>query len=116
MKRISAVLLLLSCMAIPGAAQAADALGSGRLASGGSADALVRIDDFEGEGNIAGTGWFAGCDKNNLGTTLAPDPFVPESGGAPASPKKFARIHGHFGKNVAPYPWASLSTDFAAGQ
>jgi len=90
-------LVVLTCLALPGAAQAGDG--------------VVRIDDFEGEGNIAGTSWFAGCDKNNLGTTLAPDPFVPETGGAPASPKKFARIHGHFGKSVAPYPWAGLSTD-----
>jgi len=87
MKPIFAVVVL-ACLALPGAAQAGDG--------------IVRIDDFEGEGNIAGTSWFAGCDKNNLGTTLAPDPFVPETGGAPASPKKFARIHGHFGKNVAP--------------
>jgi hypothetical protein len=71
-------------------------LGAGALAS---ADDLVKLDDLDGDDNLVSTSWWSGCDKNGLGTVLMPDPFRPSEGGSPTSPKRFARINGHFGKS-----------------
>jgi len=70
------------------------------------------LDDFEGGGvSKIKTGWYAGCDTNNLGTTLVPQPFKVTPGGCPLSPANSGHIQGHYGKNQAPWPWAQLSLD-----
>jgi hypothetical protein len=74
-----------------------------------AADEVVKLDDLDADDNLISTTWSSGFDKNGLGTVLAPEPFRPSDGGSPASPKRFARISGHFGKNKPPYPWAQMS-------
>jgi hypothetical protein len=44
-----------------------------------------------------------------LGTTLQPQPFAPEKGGDSVSPGHSGRIHGHLGKQEAPWPWANMT-------
>jgi hypothetical protein len=78
------------------------------------AKADLLLDNFEGS-TVAGQSWWAGCDNNNLGTTLLPQPFVPETGGCPKSPGHSGRIHGHFGKGIAPWPYAQLVLTLAKG-
>lgn len=87
-----------------------------KLAGGGAAPAPVAkasapllLDDFEGDMARNGKAWWAGCDDNKLGTTLAPQPWAPSKGGSKASPGRAGRIHGTFGKNQDPWPWAALS-------
>jgi hypothetical protein len=36
-------------------------------------------------------------------------PFAPEAGGCKASPKYAAHISGHYGKSIAPWPYAMLT-------
>lgn len=86
-------------------------LSLGLALAGGAraADDVVKLDDLDGDDNLVSTAWWSGCDKNGLGTVLAPDPFQPSAGGSPTSPKRFARIHGHFGKSQPPHPWAQMS-------
>lgn len=67
------------------------------------------LDDFEGDVAKNGKAWWAGCDDNKLGTTLAPQPWVPAKGGSKSSPGRSGRISGFFGKSVEPWPWASLA-------
>lgn len=74
-----------------------------------SAGEVVKLDDLDADDNLVSTSWWSGADKNGLGTVLAPDPFRPSEGGSPTSPKRCARISGHFGKNQPPYPWAQMS-------
>lgn len=67
------------------------------------------LDDFE-DGNLVNnlrSTWSAECDENKLGTTLAPKPLAPFEGG-PGHSKFAIGITGHFGKNQAPWPYASL--------
>lgn len=74
----------------------------------------VLMDDFEnGTGvNRFGSAWRATMDNHQLGTTLNPNPFQPSPGGAPVSPKFAAHIWGHFGKHIAPWPFALLQGGF----
>ena len=72
------------------------------------ATADMLLDDFEGAVAKNGNGWWAGCDDNKLGTTLQPQPWAPEKGGAKGSAHS-GRIHGNFGSTKAPWPWATLS-------
>jgi hypothetical protein len=71
------------------------------------------LDDFEGDLARNGKAWWAGCDENKLGTTLAPQPWAASKGGSKASPGRAGRIHGTYGKNQEPWPWAALSLALA---
>jgi hypothetical protein len=86
--------------------------GSGQ-ASAAKATKEMLLDDFEGDLARNGKAWWAGCDDNKLGTTLAPQPWAPSKGGSKASPGKAGRIHGTYGKNQEPWPWAALSLALA---
>lgn len=68
------------------------------------AAADMLLDDFEGDVAKNGMGWWNGCDTNNLGTTLAPQPYAAQAGGKTG---RCNRISGHLGSNKAPWPWAS---------
>jgi hypothetical protein len=94
------------------AAKAKPAAGKAVKAEALPAGALL-VDNFETPGakSKLNTGWFSGCDKNGLGSTISPDPFKPTAGGSPLSPKFCGFIKGHYGKNQAPWPWAQLSID-----
>jgi hypothetical protein len=97
--------------AAPAAAAVAPAAAAAVKAVPYPKDALI-IDDFEGLGvSKLKTGWYAGCDTNNLGSKLEPQPFKVTDGGAPLTPGHCGRIFGHFGKNQAPWPYAQLSLD-----
>ena len=75
------------------------------------------IDDFESGGTtnkLQGT-WMGDSDHNNLGTVLNPSPFAPSTGGSKASPKFAAHISGHYGKSIAPWPYAQLTGTLNAG-
>lgn len=73
---------------------------------------VLKVDDFESDKPSFGNGWWTGCDQNNLGTTLQPQPFERLPGGSPTSKGFCAGIKGHMGTAVAPWPWASLSLGF----
>jgi hypothetical protein len=73
---------------------------------------VLKVDDFEADKPLFGNGWWTGCDQNNLGTTLNPQPFERLPGGSPQSKGFCAGIKGHMGTAVAPWPWASLSLGF----
>ncbi|MGH7443152.1 MAG: CIA30 family protein [bacterium] len=77
-----------------------------------SADLL--LDDFETPLASNGRSWWAGCDSNSLGTTLAPQPFVAQAGGGPLSPGHCGRIHGHLGRSQAPWSWAQMTLPLAS--
>jgi hypothetical protein len=76
------------------------------------------MDNFEsgGTANSLGGSWATDCDHNNLGTVLNPMPFKPEAGGSKSSPKFAAHISGHYGKSVAPWPYAMLTGTLDPGQ
>ncbi len=69
------------------------------------------IDDFEsgGTSNPLGGNWMTDTDHNNLGTVMYPIPFKPGAGGSKDSPKFGAHIFGHYGKSIAPWPYAMLT-------
>jgi hypothetical protein len=67
------------------------------------ATADLLLDDFEGPVAKNGQSWWNGCDNGGLGTTLEPQPYAPSPGGKSGSCN---RIHGHFGANREPWPWA----------
>ena len=69
------------------------------------------VDDFEpGSGkNYLGGTWTTDCDHNNLGTLLKPMPFTVATGGSPKSPQYAAHILGHYGRSIAPWPYAMLT-------
>lgn len=73
------------------------------------------VDDFESGGTVNPLGgtWSTDCDHNNLGTVLNPIPFKPAAGGAKGS-KYAAHISGHYGKSVAPWPYAMLTGTLSA--
>ncbi len=75
------------------------------------------IDNFE-KGlttNALKGDWSVDTDHNNLGTTMTPNPFKPSKGGAAHSAKFAAHISGHYGKSVAPWPYAMLTGTLAPG-
>jgi hypothetical protein len=88
------------------AASAGSAQATAQASAKATADML--LDDFEGATAKNGNAWWAGCDDNKLGTTLLPQPWAPEKGGAKGSGHS-GRIHGNFGSSKAPWPWATLS-------
>ncbi len=81
----------------------------GKAVDAGAGNKVLKVDDFESEKPAFGNGWWSGCDQNNLGTTLQPQPFERLSGGSSQSQGFCAGIKGHLGKAVAPWPWASLN-------
>jgi hypothetical protein len=83
--------------------------GAAVAAPSAKATADLLLDDFEGATAKNGSAWWAGCDDNKLGTTLLPQPWAPEKGGSKDSPGHSGRIHGHYGSQKAPWPWASLA-------
>jgi hypothetical protein len=73
-----------------------------------SSGEAILLDDFEGASSKAGQPWSASADSNNLGSTAS---YAVEDGKV----GKGARFTGKLGRNVAPWPWASLSTGVAMG-
>ena len=72
------------------------------------------IDDFENGVGVDqfGSLWHTVFDQKKLGTRLNLWPFEPVGGGSPESPNFAARISGHFGKHIAPWPFAVLRGGF----
>lgn len=66
------------------------------------------IDDFENETPTVGSSWWTGCDQNNMGTTVTPDPFERLVGGSPQTPGYCGGIKGHLGPNEDPWAWVAL--------
>jgi hypothetical protein len=80
-------------------------------ASGGKA----LLENFESGGvtNLLGGVWQVEQDGHKLGTKLKnKDKFIVKGG--PNGSRNCARIHGHFGKNVAPWPFTSIYTSLDA--
>ncbi|HVY27321.1 MAG TPA: CIA30 family protein [Polyangiaceae bacterium] len=105
--RLSPILLAIlapACITAPLPAE--DASSGGQQMSSGE---TLLLDDFEGGTTKAGQPWSASADSNNLGSTAT---YAVEDGGKSG---KGAHFTGHLGKNVAPWPWASLSTGVAMG-
>jgi Complex I intermediate-associated protein 30 (CIA30) len=69
----------------------------------------VPVDDFESDMPAMGGSWWEGCDQNDMGTTLIPNPFERLAGGSPLSPGFCAGMKGHLGPNEEPWTWASLT-------
>jgi len=72
------------------------------------------VSDFE-SGTIEhgwGGKWKTSSDPHHLGTTLLPNPLVVSAAGASGS-KYGLRIHGHFGRNVEPWPYADVRASFS---
>jgi chitinase len=73
------------------------------------------LDDFESGKTKSklDTMWTVDFDHNNLGTDIkdAAKFIVPKGAG---KSKYCARIYGHYGRSVAPWPWASLLCDLDA--
>jgi hypothetical protein len=71
----------------------------------------VVVDDFEkaSKNNLLGGLWQVEIDKGKLGTTMTNMAKFIVPGGANGS-KYSAEIMGHFGKMVAPWPFASINT------
>ncbi len=87
------------------AADAGEVDGSSPVSGG---EALL-LDDFENGSTKAGQPWSASADSNNLGSTAQ---FQVDDAGKFG---KGAHFTGKLGRNVAPWPWASLSTGVAPG-
>ena len=65
----------------------------------------IVLDDFEGEQPANGAVWGANMDTNNLGTIAS---YRPEDSEDPVH-KTAGHLTGKLGKNVKPWPWASLA-------
>ncbi len=65
----------------------------------------VVLDDFDGKGPINGAVWGAEMDTNNLGTIAT---YRLEDSEDPVH-KMAGHLSGKLGKNVKPWPWASLA-------
>jgi hypothetical protein len=75
------------------------------LASGSITGGAAGREDFESSSSKAGQPWSASADSNDLGSSAT---FAVEDAG------KIGKA-AHFTGDVAPWPWASLSTSVAAG-
>ena len=74
-------------------------------------DKTILLDDFE-DGNLANEAqgsWILDFDANKLGTDASPKPLQTQVGGANGG-KFYLGFHGHYGKQQAPWPYASLLT------
>jgi Carbohydrate binding domain (family 11) len=65
----------------------------------------IVLDDFDGKGPINGSVWGAEMDTNNLGTIAT---YRAEDSGD-ATHKTAGHLSGKLGKNIKPWPWASLA-------
>ncbi len=83
--------------------------GTSSSSASGKADLL---DDFETGSAKTGSAWNASADPHNLGSQAH---FEMKDGGAEGKGRA-GYFAGHLGKNVAPWPWASLSVGMNAGQ
>jgi hypothetical protein len=106
--RLSPILLVFSATACITAARPADEA-DGASSSTISSGQTLLLDDFESSSSRAGQPWSASADSNNLGSIAT---FAVEDGGKVG---KAAHFTGKLGRNVAPWPWASLSTGVATG-
>ncbi|HXK16660.1 MAG TPA: CIA30 family protein, partial [Polyangiaceae bacterium] len=107
--RLSPILLVIlasACITAP--RDPSDSASNGGSEALSSGKALL-LDDFESGSTKAGQPWSASADQNNLGSAAT---FAVEDGGKVG---KAAHFTGKLGKNVAPWPWASLSTGVAMG-
>jgi Complex I intermediate-associated protein 30 (CIA30)/Carbohydrate binding domain (family 11) len=107
--RLSPILLMIltpACITAPHPAADGPTASSGSGAASGEA---LLLDDFESSSSKAGQPWSASADQNNLGSAAT---FAVEDGGKIG---KAAHFTGKLGRNVAPWPWASLSTGVAMG-
>jgi hypothetical protein len=106
--RFSPILLVFLASACITGTQAPEDASS---ASGGgvSSGQAILLDDFESSSTKAGQPWSASADSNNLGSTAQ---FEVDDAGKSG---KGAHFTGKLGRNVAPWPWASLSTGVAMG-
>lgn len=102
------LLVFLASACITGQQSPEDASSSGS-GSGISSGQAILLDDFESSSTKAGQPWSASADSNNLGSTAQFE--VDDSGKS----GKGAHFTGKLGRNVAPWPWASLSTGVAMG-
>jgi hypothetical protein len=108
-QRLSPILLVIlasACITAPRDPNDSSSGGGGEAISSGK---TLLLDDFESSSTKAGQPWSASADQNNLGSAAT---FAVEDGGKVG---KAAHFTGKLGKNVAPWPWASLSTGVAMG-
>jgi hypothetical protein len=105
--RISPLLLVLLAPACITAARPADEAESGSASLSGGETLL--LDDFEEGITKAGQPWTAGADQNNLGSEAN---YANEDGGKQG---KAGHFKGKVGRNVAPWPWASITTGVGTG-
>jgi hypothetical protein len=68
------------------------------------------VDNFETQDR----NWWVGCDQNNMGTTVSPNPYQRLEGGSPATPGYCAGLKGYLGPNEDPWTWATLQTPLVA--
>ncbi len=94
---------------ITGPSQGSAASATPTSSTSGKSDLL---DDFETGSAKSGSAWAASADQNNLGSQAH---FEMKDGGAEGKGRA-GYFAGHLGKNVAPWPWASLSVGMNAGQ
>lgn len=106
--RISPLLLVLLVPACITAARPAGEADGEASASVSSGETLL-LDDFEEGITKAGQPWTAGADSNNLGSEAN---YAAEDGGKSG---KAAHFKGKVGRNVAPWPWAALTTGVGSG-
>lgn len=69
-------------------------------------EGTLKIDDFETQDRT----WWVGCDQNNMGTTVSPNPYQRLEGGSPVTPGYCAGLKGYLGPNEDPWTWATLQT------
>ena len=107
--RFCPILLMFLAQGCITAARPAGEGGDASSSDGVSGGETLLLDDFESSSSKAGQPWSASADSNNLGSAAA---FVVEDGGKSG---KGVHFTGKLGRNVAPWPWASLSTGVAMG-
>jgi hypothetical protein len=106
--RISPLLLVLLVPACITAARPPGEADGESSASVSGGEGLL-LDDFEEGITKAGQPWTAGVDSNNLGSEAN---YAVEDGGKSG---KAGHFKGKVGRNVAPWPWAALTTGVGPG-
>ncbi len=79
-------------------------LALGLFAASSHSESVLRLQIEDFEKPVAKLGWNLNVDQSGLGTTAAPQPFVPEG----VAGRQAARLQGHLGKNQAPWSWVQL--------
>ena len=96
---------------LPDYAKAPEAVKGQALDLKAGKDGLVVLDDFE-DGNLTNEAygaWNLDFDSNGLGTRVDKQPLQALPGG-PAGSKFYLGYEGHYGKNQAPWPYATMDT------